>query len=108
VIAAAPAAAAAASTGTTSAGASSTAVDGPDFGARSGVAVVAIELHAVEGDNQDLAPAVIDTAAVLVHIGHGEGKMSDVAILLIDADPLHVVPLVDRAIHVSKPLRARV
>ena len=44
------------------------------------VAVVAIELHAVERDHQDLAPAFTDAGRVLVHVGDGKGEMSDVAV----------------------------
>lgn len=39
------------------------------------IAVVAVELHAVEGDHQDLAPARVDGAGVLVDVGDGEGEV---------------------------------
>ena len=95
-------------TASASSGVASAPVDRSEFGAGSGVAVVAIELHAIERDDQDLAPAAVDTGRVLVHVGDGKGEMRDVAVLLIDPHPLHVVPLVDGAIGVPEPPRIRV
>jgi hypothetical protein len=68
------------------------------------VAVVAVELHAIERDNQDLASALTNTGGVLVHIRDGKGKVSGVAVLHNDAHPLHVMPYVDRAIRVPEPI----
>jgi hypothetical protein len=78
---------------------------GGELGARSLVTAVAVELQAVERDNHDLAAALMDGRAVLVHVGDGKGEVRGVAVLDQNADPLHVVPDVDPPVRVPHPIR---
>src|SRR3954454_4224114 len=78
----------------------------PTSPARTGDPGVLVERHDVDRHDDDLAAMVRAgrDLIVLVDVGDGEGQVGDEPVFDEDARPLHLEPVVDRAVRVAEDL----